>query len=108
MRVWDPIRRIVDREWIKVDWCGRQTLVHRLLSVVPIACAGVLSSLLSSRTAGIILLTAGFLSYFATSMWIEGRRMAGTGAFSTRRSDKFVKRMRQRRIRPVDRSNEHE
>jgi len=91
----DKVRSMIDREWIKVDWCGSQTLVHRLIAATPLLAATVAASLQSSRPVGLGVVMVGVAGFVAISIWIEGRRLAGTGAFSTRRSERFVLRTRQ-------------
>lgn len=108
MRTLGYVRRMIDREWMKVDWCGSQTLIHRLISATPLAVMGVLGSLLPSRALGVTVVGVGFLAMIAISIWIEGRRLAGTGAFSSGRSDSFVKRIRRRRSRVPDGQNDEQ
>lgn len=97
MEALGPIRRIIDRDWIKVDWCGSQTLVHRLIAVAPLLLCGVLGGLVPSYRVGVVVGVIGVLATAATTMWIEGRRLIGTGAFSSRRSANFVRRIRRAR-----------
>jgi len=94
MPIIDHVRRIIDREWIRVDWSGTQTLKHRAISLVPPAMAMGLASISPSLTLAIALGLAGVLGYVAMAIWIEGRRLKGTGALSTKRSERFVARMR--------------
>ena len=88
------VRAIIDREWIRVDWCGSQTLIHRVVSLVPLIAGGLLGSLFSSRGVGVAMASVGLAVTIATGVWIEGRRLVGTGSFSNRRSEQFVRRMR--------------
>ena len=101
MKIIADVRRMIDREWIKVDWAGGQTLTHRLIAAAPLAVA-LLVSILLPRGFGIVAGGVGLFATVVITIWIEGRRMAGTGAFSTRRSDKIAKRMRRPRDRSAD------
>ena len=100
------VRRLIDREWIKVDWVGGQTLTHRAIALVPLAVATIVTSLQPSYSVGIAFVIVGFAGTIAVSMWIEGRRLAGTGALSTERSSRFVKRTRQHRNRTSDQEDD--
>jgi hypothetical protein len=93
------IRRAIDREWIRVGWKGTQTSKHRLMSLGPLLIFTIPTLIVepfSYGAAGAFFLT-GFCLTVALSLWIEGRRMAGTGSFSSRRSERFAKRSRKGR-----------
>ena len=75
------IRRAIDREWIRVGWVGTQTLKHRLMSLGPLLVLTVPALIIepfSYGAAGAFLLS-GVLLTIVASLWIERRRLAGTG-----------------------------
>jgi hypothetical protein len=91
------LRRIIDRDWIRVGWVGRPTLRHHLIAFTPAAILLIPATLVeqrSYRTSAAALLLAGFFAYFALMVWIHVRGMAGLGYFSTIRSDRVAKRHR--------------
>ena len=103
------LRNFVDREWAKVDWCGYQTLNHRLVAATPCFFSGVAFWLLSMpywvgiACAILVVSFSGLLT-----LWIEGRRLVGTGAFSTKRSENFIRRMNAKRQKHMDQRCDHE
>ena len=97
MSLLDQLRTMIDREWIRTNWCGSQTLRHRLIAFSPGLRGSTLASLPLPRWLQTLLVVPGFMGFLAVIMWIEVRRMTGTGAFSTRRSKQFVRRNRLRR-----------
>jgi hypothetical protein len=97
MKLIGKVRSIFDREWIKVDWCGSQTIVHRLIAATPLLVTAAAAGLVSSRSGALGAVLLGMAATVAISIWIEGRRLTGTGAFNTRRSEGFVQRMRRGR-----------
>ena len=93
------IRRAIDREWIKAGWSGGQTLRHRLIALAPLlilALPALLVETFSYVTAVVFVISGACLAGVVT-LWIEGRRMAGTGAFSSKRSERFVRRSQSKR-----------
>jgi NhaP-type Na+/H+ and K+/H+ antiporter len=92
------LRRIVDREWIRVGWAGMPTSRHHLLAFLPMIALLIPSMVVEqwSYNAAAAILAVGMLIYGAMIMWIHIRRMAGLGSFSTTRSQRVAKR-RQRR-----------
>ena len=104
------LRRIIDKEWIRVGWAGRPTLRHQFIALGPTIIV-LVPSLLIERwfyAVGVGILCASFVAYGAMITWIHIRRMAGVGSFSTTRSDRVAKRSQRRRDRssrtaPIDR-----
>lgn len=92
------LRRIVDKEWIRVGWAGMPTLRHHLVAFLPMIALLIPSVVVEqwSYNAGAAILAIGFLLYFASIMWIHLRRMAGLGYFSSTRSERVAKRQRRR------------
>ncbi len=90
------IRRAIDREWIRVGWLGGQTLRHRLIACVPLLILTVPALLVEafSYEAAAVFIIGGVCLAGVVTLWIEARRMAGTGAFSSERSARFVRRSR--------------
>ena len=89
-------RRAVDREWIRVGWAGTQTLKHRLIALVPLLIFAVPALIIEpvSYGAGAVFLLTGMVLTIVASLWVEGRRLVGTGSFSSKRSERFVRRSR--------------
>jgi len=100
----EPIHRlgrIVDKEWIRVGWAGMPTLRHHLIAFTPLAIL-VAPAMVAERwsyEAGAAILFIGILAYCEMIIWIHVRRLAGLGPFSSRRSDRVIKRHRRRRAR---------
>ena len=46
-----------------------------------------------SYAAGAVFLISGLCLAIMTTVWIECRRITGTGAFSTKRSERFLRRL---------------
>ena len=103
------LRKYIDREWAKVDWCGPQTFQHRLLAAAPLIVCGGAIGLFSApywiEISGILL---AFAVFGLLTLWIEGRRLAGIGAFSTERSEKYIRRMNTERQKRADHGDEHD
>lgn len=95
------LRRIIDREWIRVGWSGHLTWKHRLIMAAPFTLVGGAAILVEplSRTAAVIVVFTGFCLTGALGLWISCRAMAGTGSFSSRRSERFVRRERARKAK---------
>lgn len=93
------LRRIVDKEWIRVGWVGMPTLRHNLVAFMPMIALLVPSAVVEqwSYYAGAAILAIGFFLYGALITWILSRRLAGLGSFSTTRSERVAKRQRRRR-----------
>ena len=81
----------------QASWCGSHTLRHRLIAFSPVLLGSTLASLPLPRWLQTLLVVSGFIGFSAVTMWIEVRRMTGTGAFSTRRSEQCLRRNRLRR-----------
>ncbi|MBB3032587.1 hypothetical protein [Alteriqipengyuania lutimaris] len=92
------LRRLIDREWIKVDWAGSPTLGHRLIALAPSAILLIPVTLVErfSYEWGIAILSVGFALSAGIYFWILQRQLAGIGSFSTSRSDRVVKRSRRK------------
>lgn len=95
------LRRIVDREWIRVGWAGMPTLRHHLIAVAPMICLLVPATVVEqwSYNAGAAILFVGLFLYGGLIMWIHVRRMVGLGYCSSIRSERVAKRSRRKRIR---------
>ncbi|MEL7688757.1 hypothetical protein AAG596_14460 [Citromicrobium bathyomarinum] len=92
------LRRLIDREWIKVDWAGRPTLGHRFMAFTPSAIFLIPAMLVERSSYGwsIAILTVGFVLSAGIYFWILRRQLVGIGSFSTTRSDRVVKRNRRK------------
>lgn len=93
------LRRIVDREWIRVGWAGMPTLRHHLIAFAPTICLLIPSMVVErwSYNAGTAILFVGFFLYGGLIMWIHVRRMIGLGYCSSVRSERVAKRSRRKR-----------
>lgn len=98
------IRRAIDREWIRVGWAGTQTLKHRLISLAPLLICSVPALILEpfSYGASVALILTGVCLTATLGLWIEKRRLAGTGHFLSKRSERVVRRWRQSQERFED------
>lgn len=99
MKLLSPLRSAIDREWVRVDWSGSQTVRHRVIAAAPLMLVVVSTLLPVPRAVQFIALLAGLCLSITVTMWIEARRWVGAGAFSTRRSENFVRRLRAKRQR---------
>lgn len=92
------LRRIVDKEWIRVGWAGMPTLRHHLVAFAPMIALLIPSIVVEqwSYDAGVAILAIGLALYGALIMWIHVRRMAGLGYFSSTRSERMATRHRRR------------
>jgi hypothetical protein len=91
------IRRAIDREWIRVGWVGSQTLKQRLIALVPLLIFTVPGLIVNSYALGGAFILTGMCLTATVTFWIEARRLAGTGSFSSKRSERFTKRSRRSR-----------
>ena len=96
------LRRIVDREWIRVGWAGMPTLRHHLIAFAPMIFLLIPSMVVEqwSYNAGAAILFVGLILYGGLIMWIHVRRMIGLGYCSSIRSERVAKRSRRKRARP--------
>ena len=95
------VKRVVDREWIRVGWAGFPTLNHRLIAMMPLLIVIPVAWLiepLSYSSALVVVLIGLFLSV-AALVWIIYRQWAGIGAFLTKRSEQTARRSRAKRQR---------
>lgn len=92
------LRRIVDKEWIRVGWAGMPTPRHFLIALTPVAIllAPAMVAERWSYDTGAAILLIGILASCAMIIWIHTRRMAGLGYFSSARSDRVAERQRRR------------
>ena len=94
------LRRYIDRQWIKQHWCGSQSLKLRVIAYTPLLLSVAIGGLLGSYAIQISAVVLGFLATVILAFWIEFRRQVGTGAFSSIRSERFVRRQRARAEKP--------
>lgn len=94
------LRRIVDKEWIRVGWLGMPTLRHYLIAFTPMAILLIPSALMErwSYDASVAIMLVGLLITFAMLFWMRFRQMTGLGYFNSVRSDRVAKRRRLRRL----------
>jgi len=94
MPIVSKLQRLIDRSWIKSGYLGKSTLLHIAICAVPMLSLGAVADLIEpySRTASSILLITGIAACIALRIWIGVRGMAGQGYFSSRRSERFIKR----------------
>jgi hypothetical protein len=93
--------RNVDKEWIKVGWAGMPTLRHNLLALTPLVIFLVPAMIVEpwNYDAGAAILLIGMLMSSYLIIWINLRKLAGLGYFSSVRSDRVAKRQQRRRAR---------
>lgn len=79
------LRRVIDREWIENGRSGSHTFVHRVLAIIPLLIVVPILSLPLAKALQTGLLIGGFCGTALVVIWIECRRMVGTGAVSSLR-----------------------
>lgn len=103
MRILRKVERLIDREWAKSGYGGGITFIHILLCAAPVLIFACLADLIDpvSELLSIILFAVGFITFFGMRIWIGCRGLAAQGWFSTRRSERFLGRIRQQRMKKV-------
>jgi hypothetical protein len=101
MKLLARLRDMIDREWIKSGYSGQQTFKHRIISLAPLVfCVGLISLIEPwSYWFAFTVMTFGFVSFLALHIWIGSRGALAMGYSSTRRSERFVRRGREARMK---------
>jgi hypothetical protein len=101
MGIFRHIERFIDRELARKNYLGSQSFLLKALCAAPALSLALLAELVEpfSRLLAIAIAILAIGSLFLMQIWIGARRAAGMGYFSTRRSQRFVGRMRRLRQR---------
>jgi hypothetical protein len=88
------LRRSIDRCWLRADYDSTPTFFHHFLYVIPMLVAlGAMevADVHYPDRASIWLLGAGALGSLGMFLWVICRQAVGTGATSTRRSERHAR-----------------